>query len=190
MSLDQQLFYFLNTTCGNPVLDWLAPMWREKLFWMPFYVFLVAFFTINFRKKGLLAVLALVVTVGLADFISSELIKKNVRRLRPCNDPAFVEKVHLRVDSCGGGWSFTSSHAANHFAAAVFLGLLLGRRVKWAWPALLGWAASVALMQVYVGLHYPGDILGGALVGVLVGFIGFETGRRTNVVTLGFLAKQ
>lgn len=182
MNLDQQLFYFINTTCGNPVLDWLAPFWREKLAWLPFYAFLMAFFLVNFKKNGLLVLLALAATVGTADFVSSSLIKKNIQRLRPCNDPFFVENVQLRLPQCGGGWSFTSSHAANHFAAAVFLSLIFGRKPRWARPVLLGWATSISLVQVYVGVHYPADILGGAAVGILVGFIGYELGRQTNAI--------
>lgn len=182
MNLDQEIFYFINTTCGNPFLDWLAPIWREKLIWLPFYTFLTAFFLMNFKKNGLLVVLLFAATVGTADFISSSLIKKNVQRLRPCNDPVFVEKVVLRLPNCGGGWSFTSSHAANHFAAAVFLGMFFGRKKKWVWPTLIGWATSIALMQVYVGVHYPTDILGGAAVGILVGFIGFELGHRAKLI--------
>ena len=133
-----------------------------------------------------LILLVFAATVGTADFISSGLIKKNIQRLRPCNDPVFREMVHLRLPRCGGGYSFPSSHAANHFAAAVFLAMLFGRRKRWVWPALFGWAASIALMQVYVGVHYPADILGGAAVGILVGFIGYEMGRRTNAIRVFF----
>ena len=179
MNIDQQIFNFINQTCANSLLDWLAPMWREKWFWLPFYIFLAGFFTLNFGKKGWLTVVALILTVGLVDQVSSELLKKNVCRLRPCNDPSFKKEVILRLPDCGGGYSFPSSHAANHFAAAMFLGLVFGkifdlkiaRRVK---MGLFFWAGSVAILQVYVGVHYPLDIFCGGMLGAGIGWLGFR----------------
>ena len=113
-------------------------------------------------------VLALALTVGIADTISSKVIKKSVQRLRPCNDTQINQQVKLLV-RCGGGYSFTSSHATNHFAVALFLIGTLGRifrRMKW---PLLFWAATIALGQVYVGVHYPFDILVGGTIGSLIG---------------------
>jgi membrane-associated phospholipid phosphatase len=172
--MDTQLFHFINSTCANPIFDAIAPFWREKWSWLPFYTFIAAFFFVNFgKKRGFLLLAALALTVGFADFMSSALIKKNVQRLRPCNDSELIGQVILRIDSCGGGYSFPSSHAANHFAAATFLALFFGKKPRWVRPALFSWAASIALMQVYVGVHYPFDIFCGALLGLLIGFFGF-----------------
>lgn len=179
MTLDQQIFYFINTDCANSALDWLAPMWREKSFWLPFYVFLVSFFALNFGEKGWLTVAALILTVAFANLLSSELIKKTVQRLRPCNDRAFRMEVILRLPSCGSGYSFPSSHATNHFAAAMFLSLVFGkivarktaRRVRF---GLFFWAGSVAILQVYVGVHYPFDIFCGGILGAAVGWFGYQ----------------
>lgn len=169
-SVDATLFYWINTGASNPVFDWLLPLLREKWFWAPLYLFVAAFAVLNLgRQRGIILVLGLVASAGLADFTSSTLIKKNVERLRPCNDPAMQAIVVRRV-SCGSGYSFTSSHAANHFAAAVFLGMALGGRMPKVRAALLAWAASIAVAQVYVGVHYPGDVLAGALLGALLGW--------------------
>ena len=102
--------------------------------------------------------------------MSSELVKKTVRRIRPCNDPELQEEVKLLV-SCGAGYSFTSSHATNHFAVAAFISMTLGLLYRWIRLPLFLWAASIAFGQVYVGVHYPLDVIGGGILGVLIGFI-------------------
>jgi membrane-associated phospholipid phosphatase len=170
---DKWLFELINSGLGNPLFDALLPLFREKLFWMPLYLFIGAFSLLNYGKRGWLIVLGIVVTAGLADFSSSTLIKKNVQRTRPCNAIEMQDRVQLRVD-CGGGYSFTSSHAANHFAVAVFLIGVFGLSGRWQQKALLGWAGLIAFSQVYVGVHYPFDVLCGAGLGWLAGdFVGF-----------------
>ncbi len=175
---DAALFHLINSSLSNPVFDTVLPFFRERWFWAPLYLFVVLFTALNFGKKGGLVILGLVVAVGLADFTSSTLIKKNVQRLRPCNDPEMVEKMVLRAPACGSGYSFTSSHAANHFAAAVFLIGAFGSLARWIRPAALAWAASIAFSQVYVGVHYPGDVTCGALLGALIGWWTASTLRR------------
>ncbi len=165
---DKWLFELFNSGLGNPLFDALLPLFREKLFWMPLYLFIGAFSLLNYGKRGWLIVLGIVVTAGLADFSSSTLIKKNVQRTRPCNDLEMLDRVQLRVD-CGSGYSFTSSHAANHFAVAVFLIGVFGLTGRWQQKALLGWAGLIAFSQVYVGVHYPLDVLFGAGLGWLIG---------------------
>ena len=113
-------------------------------------------------------IVALLLNFGISDSVSSNLVKNSVQRLRPCNDIELREQMVQRV-RCSGGYSFTSSHATNHFAMAVLLIILFYRRWKHVlWLALL-WAISISFAQVYVGVHYPGDILAGALLGILIG---------------------
>lgn len=170
IAADQFLFELINGQAHNAVLDWLMPIWREKSTWIPLYIALAAFVGYKYRLQGLYLLLALALAVGLADTVSSKIIKPSVHRLRPCNDPALKDEVQLLVH-CGSGYSFTSSHASNHFAVAAFLSLTLGlhyRRIRW--PLYL-WAASIALGQVYVGVHYPLDIFIGAILGIIIGNI-------------------
>jgi undecaprenyl-diphosphatase len=163
---DISLFEWINNDLSSASLDLMMPWIREPYFWLPLYVFIIAFTFLNYGLKGYWFVLFLVLTAGSADLISSRPIKKAIKRLRPCN----TEYVHVieRVQ-CGSGYSFTSSHAANHFAVATFLVLTLGqvfRKVKiWLWI----WAGSVAFAQVYVGVHFPLDVIGGALLGIILG---------------------
>ncbi len=172
INLDQQLFYFINNNLHIGWLDKLAPYWRSMYFWLPMYVFFISYLFLHFNgKKVALYLLALGLTVGTADVVSSRLIKKSVARLRPCNDENIKPRVKLLVP-CGGGYSFTSSHATNHFAVAIFIILTFVGRRKWLKYALLIWAASIAFGQVYVGVHYPLDVVCGALLGVGVGYLG------------------
>jgi len=114
--------------------------------------------------------MAIGLTVGLADTTSSHIIKKSVKRLRPCHILIKEGQMDLRV-KCGSGYSFPSSHATNHFAIGVFLGLVFGKRWRWVkWAGLL-WAAAIAFSQVYVGVHFPFDILVGALLGSAIAYI-------------------
>lgn len=166
---DGAVFQWINGSLGNPVFDAVLPCFREKWFWAPLYLFIGAFCWLNFGRKGWVIVLGLALSVGISDFTSSSLVKKNIQRLRPCNDPALAGAIHLRISSCGSGYSFTSSHAANHFAVAVFLIGVFGGRVRWLRPAALAWAAAIAFSQVYVGVHYPGDVVCGGLLGAAAG---------------------
>jgi undecaprenyl-diphosphatase len=177
-NLDQELFYFINNNLHIHALDKIAPYWRSMYFWLPLYVFFISYLLSNFEKKqATIYLLALGLTVGTADVISSRLIKNTVARLRPCNDEAVKPNVKLLVH-CGGGYSFTSSHATNHFAAAIFVILTFVGSRKWLKYSLLAWSASIAFGQVYVGVHYPLDVVCGAFLGSCVGWLGSFLGRR------------
>ncbi|HRJ15546.1 MAG TPA: phosphatase PAP2 family protein [Saprospiraceae bacterium] len=167
---DQQVFELLNGQWQSPLLDWLAPLWRDKRFWIPLYLLLSIFVVRTYRKRGLYFLLALGLTAGISDVASSRIVKPSVQRLRPCNNPELRDDVHLLVH-CGSGYSFTSSHAANHFAAAAFLFFTLGRLHRRGRGLWWLWAASIAYAQVYVGVHYPADVLAGAVLGVAIGYL-------------------
>jgi membrane-associated phospholipid phosphatase len=149
-----------------PILDALMPYLRTPSFWLPLYVFLVGISIYRYQKKAIFWVLALGITVGIADITSSSIIKPMVQRVRPCNTNFLKKEVTVLVP-CGVGYSFPSSHAANHFAIAGFVTGTLFRKHKWIWWI---WAASVAFAQVYVGVHFPLDVLGGALLGIGIGY--------------------
>ncbi len=170
LELDLRLFELMNGSWHHPWLDWLFPWWREKLTWVPFYLLLAGFSAVKFRLKALGFILALILSVGLADTVSSKLLKPAVHRLRPCNTPELKEEVRL-LTGCGKAYSFTSSHAANHFAVAAFLSLTLGLWYPGWRLWLYLWAGSISYGQVYVGVHYPSDVLGGALIGLIIGNI-------------------
>ena len=168
-SLDQSLFVFINRVATHPFLDTIMPFFRESTFWIPLYLFILVFVFINFGKKGWAWLLFALLTVLLTDQTSSGLIKKWVQRPRPCADPLFSDQVRLLLDHCSGGYSFTSSHATNHFGIATFLFATLGRYFgNWKYLLFI-WAALISYAQVYVGVHYPLDVLSGALLGLSLG---------------------
>jgi membrane-associated phospholipid phosphatase len=102
----------------------------------------------------------------MSDQLSSSVLKPLVHRLRPCNNEAV--KNHLRmVIAAGGGFSFVSSHAANHFALAFFYPQLFPKQKRWLMIVMMLWAAVISLSQVYIGYHYPSDVLCGAFLGLL-----------------------
>ena len=168
LHLDTQLLQWIHVHLHNAFLDAVIPLFREKWFWVPLYLFVIAFMLFNFRSRGWIWVLLMLFCVGLADTASSKMIKPAVKRLRPCHVEQVAENLDMLVP-CGGKYSFTSSHAANHFAIAFFFFFSMGLHFrKWRWPALI-WAAAVGFAQVYVGVHYPLDIVGGLLLGLLIG---------------------
>ena len=167
IEIDKSVFYFINQGLSNGFFDVLLPWMREKWFWAPLYLFIIAFAGFNLKGRFGRFILGFLLVVVLADQLSSKMIKPAVGRTRPCNDTTMV--VAQRV-SCGGGYSFTSSHATNHFAVAVYLIGVLGSLGRWIRPALITWAGLIAFSQVYVGVHFPGDVLAGAVLGSLVGY--------------------
>ena len=166
--IDQEIFLAINQGLSNPVFDWLLPILRNPYTWAPLYLFLVIFFIKTYGKTGILIVVMTLATFGASDAVSSHLIKKSIKRVRPCNDIVFKQEVNIRV-RCGSGFSFTSSHATNHFALAFFWIVLFRRKWKHAMWLSITWATLISISQIYVGVHYPFDILCGAILGILIG---------------------
>jgi len=167
---DTALFLQINTKFTNPVFDQVLPLMRNANTWVPLYLFLIVLSVVNFKSKSFFWIMGAVLTVVLTDQISSSFFKPFFERPRPCNDPILMSQVRLLLDHCSGGYSFTSSHAANHFGFAVYVFITL-RSVFKNWSFLfLGWAAIVSYSQVYVGVHYPLDVLCGGLMGAILGF--------------------
>lgn len=168
--LDQELFLAVNKGWSNPFFDWLMPLLRNRYFWSPVYLFLTVFFARNYKKYGWLMLLFLFITFGMCDYLSSGMMKPIFERLRPCNDPDLQTEMN-RVIACGNGFSFPSSHAANHFGIALFLITVFQSRFKLIIPLSLTWAFLIAFAQVYVGVHYPWDVTAGALLGGMIGYL-------------------
>ncbi|MES2373600.1 MAG: phosphatase PAP2 family protein [Bacteroidota bacterium] len=168
---DTWLFLKINTQWTNGFFDSVFPWWREANAWVPLYLFLVVFAFLNFKQKAWGWILFIIVTLTLTDQISAHLLKNLFERIRPCRDEALMNQVRLIVNNCSGGYSFPSSHATNHFGFAIFLFLTLGQVIKkWKW-VFIAWAASVCYGQVYVGVHYPVDVLSGAALGCCLGYV-------------------
>lgn len=177
IELDRILFESINVGMSNGVFDAIIPWIRNKYVWVPMYVFMIAFLLMNFGKKGYYTLLCILLTAASSDLISSKLIKNTVQRIRPCNSEELFENINVLI-GCGGGYSFTSSHATNHFALATFFILWMGTHFgNWKW-VFAGWAFLIAFGQVYVGVHYPMDVFAGGILGVIIGKLWFWFYRR------------
>lgn len=169
-SCDQWLFIYINSFWTNHFLDSLFPVWRDSITWVPVYLFLLLFVIFNFGRKAFPWVCLFIITVSLCDQVSSTFIKEWVARPRPCGDPYFSQYVRLLLNRCPSSGSFTSSHATNHFGMSVFIALTFKQFIgKWRY-LLFFWAATISYGQVYVGVHYPLDVVGGGVLGALIGW--------------------
>lgn len=174
LNLDKELFFFINHNCRIDFLNTIMPYWRSMYFWMPLYLFFIVFVIEKYKNKGVVFLMALALTIGVADTVSSKIIKKTIKRARPCHDESRIAEdgrdVKLLV-KCGSGFSFTSSHATNHFAMATFVILAFFKPNKRLKITLYLWAASISIGQVYVGVHWPLDIIFGGILGIFIGWV-------------------
>ncbi len=179
IDFDRWLLAKINGEWSSDFLDTVYPYWRARTTWIPLYVALVAFVIYRYGKLGGQILAALAITVGIANTLSSELIKKTVQRTRPCREAAIQVRTMANMD-CSSGYSFTSSHATNHFALSwslIFFIPYFRQRRAWRF-GLLFWAASIAYGQAYVAVHYPLDILCGSILGTFTAMFFYWLYRR------------
>jgi undecaprenyl-diphosphatase len=180
LHFDLWVWHYLNNEWHNDLLDGIIPFFRNQYFWIPLYLFLLVFMPLHYRKRGWIWCFGFVIAFALADKISAGMIKPLFARVRPCNTPQLQSVVHLIVE-CGSGLSFPSSHATNHFAMGSFMAATIGRSYRWVAYASIFWAALISYSQVYVGVHFPLDVLCGGLLGATIGlFIASLFNRRVG----------
>jgi membrane-associated phospholipid phosphatase len=167
---DTALLYLINKKLSSPSLDGLMLLLRNQYTWVPVYLFFLLFFYFNCKKYFLPIVALSLVTFALTDFTSASLIKPFIGRLRPCQDTTLPFAIN-NIAGCGGIFGMPSSHASNHFGLAAFWFMVVKNTVgeKWFW--LWAWAFVVCYAQVYVGVHFPGDVIIGGLLGTGIGYL-------------------
>jgi undecaprenyl-diphosphatase len=162
---DQQLFLFLNSI-NSPFWDYVMFKVSGILIWVPLYLSILIYLGFKYKRKFFIVLLFIILAVTLTDQLSV-IIKNLTHRLRPCHEPALDGLVHIVNGKCGGLYSFVSSHAANSFnVAALSLSFI---KKRWYSISILCWALMVSYSRIYLGVHYPGDMICGSMLGILVG---------------------
>jgi undecaprenyl-diphosphatase len=167
-ALDKNLLLWLNGF-HSPVFDKVMWLISGRTEWIPFYLILIGYLIYKFRWRSIPIIVAIIVAVSLADQLAVKAFKEVFQRLRPTHNPEIQNLVHIVNEYRGGMYGFVSNHAANTFALAGFLSFFFR---NWYFSAvILLWASVVSYSRIYLGVHYPGDVIGGAVLGLIIGWL-------------------
>lgn len=175
LAWDKAFFVFINQDLSNAIFDFICPIFRAKETWIPLYI-IVAFFTYKKHRKHALVWLGVALLTILLTDQTAHLFKVLFERPRPCNEASLLSSLILRVDHCNNSFSFFSAHAANHFGQAYIYHSIFKNRI--ASFGFFAWAAAIAFAQVYVGVHYPLDVIFGAISGLGIGAICVKLSKK------------
>ncbi len=160
--IDQELFLFLNGI-HSPFWDIVMYWISYKFTWIPLYLTTLGYFIYKQKTKSILSIIIVVSTIVFADQMSVHLFKDVFLRYRPCHNLEIQNMVHILHGHCGGQYGFVSSHSSNAFGFAIITTLIIqNRKIS---IILIIWAIVVSYSRIYLGVHYPSDIFGGAILG-------------------------
>lgn len=176
-TIDSDLFLLLNGLHAEG-MDRIMVLVTDMWIWLPLYALWVYWVVKQYGRRCWWVFFAIVVVVLCSDQLASHVCKPLFHRLRPCYNVDFQDLIHLPKGMAGGRYGFVSSHAANTFAILVFLTPVLAKYRPWAAITLFMWAVVSSYSRIYIGYHYPGDILAGAVLGAMIGIIIWRLFRR------------
>ena len=174
--LDTKLLFAINGAHYS-FCDYLMFWASDRFIWIPFYFFLAFILYRQYGSKFWMIFLSVSILIILNNLLTV-FIKEHVMRFRPCHNLLLQSKIILIDGNCGGLFSFVSSHAANSMALTTFIILLIGKKIKWLSILMLAWCLIVSYSRVYMGVHYPSDVLGGWLTGLTLALIVFNLYKR------------
>ncbi len=173
--LDEFLLYSINNSCHNPLLDRIMITLSDHIFLAVPVILAVIYFSIKKDWKSIKIMVLMGLAIGLLDSFCTFILKENIQRLRPCKALNEVRVVHR----CGGMYGYVSNHAANSFALATFLSLLS----KWKYSYVYYLVAFlIALSRVYLGVHYPFDVISGAILGSLWAYLFYKLYKKIGAM--------
>jgi len=175
--LDQQLFLYLNS-CYSPFWDTVMAAISGILIWVPLYLAILIYLGVKYKRKFIVILLFIILGATLADQLSVQMFKNVFLRLRPCHEPSLQGLVHLVNGRCGGMYGFVSSHATNSFNVAMLSLLFIWKR--WFSVSIIVWALAIGYSRIYLGVHYPGDVICGSFLGILIGWGMYELYMLTD----------
>ena len=168
ISLDKEVFLYLNG-CHSGFWDVIMFNISNKFLWIPLYALILYWLIKSFKRDTVWIIITVVLLIAVSDQMSVHAFKNVFMRLRPCHDPELEGLVHIVRGKCGGEYGFYSSHATNHFALAVFLSFMFRGRFRFFMPLILLWASLIGYSRIYLGVHFPLDVLAGAAAGSILG---------------------
>lgn len=169
IDFDKKLLLFLNGL-HTPWNDGIMMALTEGIYWLPLFLLVIGAIIYRYKLDALVVISYIIIVIILTDQVSSSILKPWIGRLRPSHDPELKDIVHIVNGYRGGLYSFVSSHAANSFGVATLLFLAVKNRISWIWVMFI-WASIFAYTRIYLGVHYPLDIICGALLGALIAYL-------------------
>lgn len=167
---DLELFFAINGHYSD-VFDFIMLWVSDRFIWIPFYLFLLALLIREYKIKTLAWILTIALIIVYSDQLSVHLFKNTFQRLRPCHNPEIMQMVHLVKGKCGGSFGFISSHASNAASLMVFVIISLSQKHKWLKWLMPVWVILICYSRIYLGVHYPSDVIVGAIFGVTISFL-------------------
>ncbi|GGH46167.1 phosphoesterase [Mangrovimonas yunxiaonensis] len=170
LQFDTDLFLYLNKL-GTETWDGFWMFYTTKFNWIPFYAVLLYFIFKQENRKMFVVILLLVVAMVTFTDQVTNLFKHGLMRPRPCHEEALQSLMRLVKPYCGGKYGYFSGHASNSMAVAIFSGLLLRKRFKNVIWMMIVWSIAMGYSRIYIGVHYPLDVLSGLVFGALSGYM-------------------